>query len=119
MGMVMRVPAELLAFYPGEIGHKAYIEDNGPPPVLASASFRSALPEALPQTGQASGRGAAPGQGRSAPEQPPRNRRRGDTPGDTAQRADRRVATLPVLLDTRLIRSRRQSDRRAAISLEA
>jgi hypothetical protein len=114
--MNMLIPAELIPFYPGDIGPGAPAQNNGPRPVSASSAFRSALPDAQAKDERALDRPT------------PSAREKSDHPGFVPNRrqqasrtgADepRRKEVLPVLLDTRRLPSRRKSDLRSVINIE-
>ncbi|MFZ4536376.1 hypothetical protein [Propionivibrio sp.] len=113
----MRIPSEATTLYLSESDNKAFSEDKGPQPVDGSAKLRASLPHSLPKQRQASEEnleGVEQGQNQH------RKRRQsvGKNGIEERRQGERRKANLPVLLDTRLTRSRRESARQSAISID-
>jgi hypothetical protein len=114
----MRIPSEVLLPYLSESDNRTFSEDKGAQPVDSSASMRATLSNpsskqkrALKETIERLEQGQN-GQGN-----PARNSDRPAAPkGGTERRQEqRRKEKLPVLLDTRLSRSRRKSAQDSAI----
>jgi hypothetical protein len=119
-GKTMKMPAELIPLYLGAIGNKAFAQNNGSPPVQASSASRSALHDALPKQRQAPRKVDNAGEEKGDHLEPQRGRRKIDEPGssDGPLPNDRRKASQPVVLDTRVTRSRRKADLRSAINFK-
>lgn len=116
----MRIPNDALPPYHGEIAKRGVAETNQSKPVDGLANLRAALPNDLPPQRQARPEDDSP------PEENPElggqneNRRlnRGQQESEERRKEERRKEQRPILLDTRLSRSRRESAREAAIDLK-
>lgn len=116
----MRIPNDALPLYLGETAKRAGAEANQPKAVDGLANLRAALPNDLPSQPQ-----TRPEDEAAAEENPElagqnQNRRlnRGQYESEERRKGERRKEKRPILLDTRLTRSRRESARDSAIDLK-
>jgi hypothetical protein len=113
----MRIPSEIVTPYLSEIASQPRADDGTAEPVGQSARIGNALPhsrrnqqaEASQDRSPVDSTKAAPPN--AAPVQPP--------PEQERRQEDRRKETRPVLLDTRLSKSRRKPAGYASINFEA
>lgn len=113
----MMITAQIASLYRLAIDRRPTPDDDRPQPVLASTTLRSGLPEVFPQREQQASDKHPPAHDDAADEgEANHNRRQGDQQagGDQPQ-SDRRRQDLPTLIDTRLTRRRRRSDRQDTI----
>lgn len=109
----MRIPNEASPLYLSEIANKAGTEANQPKPVDGLANLRAASSKNLPALRQARTEGEP-----TAEENQDRRNNRGQHEHEERRKEERRKEQRPILLDTRLTRSRRESARDSAIDLK-
>ena len=117
----MLINAELASLFHDANDYRSVADADAPRPVLASATLRSGLPDALPKGNEPRPDQLAQPHQQAADYLDERadrrmNQRRSDAERD--ELADRRKKAQAVLIDTRIRRSRRSSDLKALIDFE-
>jgi hypothetical protein len=117
----MRIPGEVLLPYLSESDNKTLSEDKGAQPVDSSARLRATLSNSLSKQRPALEETIERlEQGQNGQGKPVRSgdQRGAQKAGSERRQEQRRKEQLPVLLDTRVSRSRRKSVRDSAIDCE-
>lgn len=124
----MIIPPQPLSFYLSESDRKPFSEERQATPVDSAAKLRAALSEDFPEQRKAfTAKNSSAGKITESPEQK-ENRRQshGKRDGQNSslrgvqdrRQEERRKQKQPTLLDTRLTRRRRETNRGSVISLE-
>lgn len=117
----MIITAEIASLYRRAIDGRVPGEGHRPQPVYASATLRPGLPDILPREKEEALKKSAETRRHEADYLEERaNRRRNErqTDADAQAQGDRRKNAQPVVIDTRIRRSRRQADLAAVIDFE-